>query len=208
MKYLLTLLLAAVFSSAAFSQSEVKIGNQIWMSKNLDVDRFRNGDVIPEVKNAKQWRKAGKNKKAVFCYYEYDSKNGKVYGKLYNWFAVNDPRGLAPAGFHVPSDAEWTVLTEFIGGEYVAGEKLKSTSGWANGGNGNGDNSSGFNGLPGGLCNFDGYFDDVADYGYFWSSSEDSACNAWYRDLANNNARVGRSSGYKYNGLSVRCLRD
>ena len=206
MKYLLTLLLAAVFSSAAFSQSEVKIGKQIWMSKNLDVDRFRNGVVIPEVKNAKQWIKAGKNKKAVFCYYEYDSKNGKVYGKLYNWFAVNDPRGLAPAGFHVPSDAEWTVLTEYLGGEYVAGEKLKSTSGWANGGNG--DNSSGFNGLPGGDCSDLGYFSNSTVYGYFWSSSEYNTNNAWYRFLNYDYTIVDRYFNNKYNGLSVRCLRD
>ena len=206
MKYLLTLLLAAVFSSAAFSQSEVKIGKQIWMSKNLDVDRFRNGVVIPEVKNAKQWIKALKNKKAVFCYYEYDSKNGKVYGKLYNWFAVNDPRGLAPAGFHVPSDAEWTVLTEFLGGEYVAGEKLKSTSGWANGGNG--DNSSGFNGLPGGYCVWDGKFYDITVFGYFWSSSENVTGFAWLRYLNSDLPVVLRNKFSKDDGLSVRCIKD
>ena len=208
MKYLLTLLLAAVFSSAAFSQSDVKIGKQIWMTKNLDVSIFRNGGTIRHASTKEDWQDAASKGEGAWCYYNYDPKNGEKYGKLYNWYAVKNSRGLAPKGYHIPSDAEWTILTEFLGGEYVAGEKLKSTSGWANGGNGNGDNSSGFNGLPGGLCNFDGYFDDVADYGYFWSSSEDRASNSWYRDLANNNARVGRSSGYKYNGLSVRCLRD
>ena len=206
MKYLFTLLLAAVFSSAAFSQSEVKIGKQVWMTKNLDVDRFRNGDVIPEVKNAKQWIKASKNKKAAFCYYDHDPKNGAIYGKLYNWYAVKDSRGLAPKGYHIPNDAEWTVLAEFLGGEYVAGEKLKSTSGWANGGNG--DNSSGFNGLPGGYCGYDGLFASMTEDGYFWSSSEYNTSGAWGRSLSYSSPEVGRSFYYKYNGLSVRCLRD
>ena len=188
------------------AQGDVKIGNQTWMSKNLDVNTFRNGEAIPEAKNAKQWIKASKNKKAAFCYYEYRSKNGAIYGKLYNWFAVNDPRGLASAGFHVPSDAEWTVLTDFLGGEYVAGEKLKSTSGWANGGNG--DNSSGFNGLPGGDCSDLGYFSNSTVYGYFWSSSEYNTNNAWYRFLNYDYTIVDRYFNNKYNGLSVRCLRD
>lgn len=128
MKYLLNLLLTIVCSTAAYSQSEVKIGNQIWMTKNLDVSTFRNGEAIPEAKNAKQWIKAGKNKKAAFCYYKYDSTNGKVYGKLYNWYAVNDPRGIAPKGYHVPSEAEWNSLTDFLGES--AGKKMKSKVGW------------------------------------------------------------------------------
>ena len=126
MKYLLTLLLAAVFSSAAFSQSEVKIGNQTWMSKNLDVSTFRNGEAIPEAKNEKQWLKASENQTAAFCYYEYRSNNGKVYGKLYNWYAVNDSRGLAPKGYHIPSDEEWIIVTDFLGGSDIAGKKMKS----------------------------------------------------------------------------------
>ena len=205
MKYLF-ILFTVIFSYTAFSQSEVKIGKQVWMTKNLDVDRFRNGDVIPEVKNAKQWIKASKNKKAAFCYYDHDPKNGAIYGKLYNWYAVNDPRGLAPKGYHVPSDAEWTVLIGFLGGESVAGEKLKSTSGWANGGNG--DNSSGFNGLPGGYWGGNGHFYFITDYGYFWSSSEDGTSGAWSRVLYNYYARVYRHASDKDDGLSVRCLRD
>ena len=188
------------------AQGDVKIGNQTWMSKNLDVNTFRNGEAIPEAKNAKQWIKASKNKKAAFCYYEYRSKNGAIYGKLYNWFAVNDPRGLAPKGYHVASSAEWTVLTDFLGGEYVAGEKLKSTSGWANGGNG--DNSSGFNGLPGGYCYASGNFSDVTAQGYFWSSSGSDTRFAWSRGLITNKTEVDRYSCSKYDGLSVRCLRD
>ena len=188
------------------AQGDVKIGNQTWMSKNLDVNTFRNGEAIPEAKNAKQWIKASKNKKAAFCYYEYRSKNGAIYGKLYNWFAVNDPRGLAPIGYHIPSDTEWTVLTDFLGGETVAGEKLKSTSGWSNGGNG--DNSSGFNGLPGGYCNNFGNFNLISKNGKFWSSSVYNTYNAWYRSLYIYYTKVNRYNDDKNNGFSVRCLRD
>lgn len=206
---MINLLFVIIFFLAvtnALSQSEVKFGNQVWMTKNLDVDRFRNGDLIPEVKNAKQWEKAAKNKKAVFCFYEYDSKNGKVYGKLYNWYAVNDPRGLAPNGYHIPSDAEWTVLTDFLEGEFEAGEKLKSTNGWSNGGNG--DNSSGFNGLPGGSCYYNGNFYFITVYGYFWSSSESRTDSAWSRGLYYNTTGVHRHPTDKGAGLSVRCIKD
>ena len=206
MKYLLTLLLAAVFSSAAFSQSEVKIGKQIWMTKNLDVSIFRNGGTIRHASTKEDWQDAASKGEGAWCYYNYDPKNGEKYGKLYNWYAVKNSRGLAPKGYHIPSDAEWTILTEFLGGEYVAGEKLKSTSGWANGGNG--DNSSGFNGLPGGYCGYDGLFASMTEDGYFWSSSEYNTSGAWGRSLSYSSPEVGRSFYYKYNGLSVRCLRD
>ena len=187
------------------AQGDVKIGTQVWMTKNLDVDRFRNWDLIPEAKNAKEWEKL-ESETAAFCYYEYDSKNGKVYGKLYNWFAVNDSRGLAPKGYHIPSDAEWTILTEFLGGRDIAGKKMKSKDGWSD--DGNGDNSSGFNGLPGGSCNYFSYFDGMADYGNWWSSSENDAGGAWERYLSNGDTRVYRSFVFKDYGLSVCCLRD
>jgi|LauGreDrversion4_2_1035121.scaffolds.fasta_scaffold47633_3 uncharacterized protein (TIGR02145 family) len=203
----MTLCVAVLASFSAFAQSsgDVRIGKQTWMSKNLDVSTFRNGKAIPEAKNAKQWHKAGKNKKAAFCYYNYDHKNGEKYGKLYNWFAVNDPRGIAPKGYHVPSDAEWTVLTDFLGGEDLAGQKMKSTTGWYN--SGNGENSSGFNGLPSGGCNSLGnhYF---SENGFFWSSSESSTSNAVSRLLYDKGTRVNRNNKDKSNGLSVRCIKD
>ena len=96
------------------------------MTKNLDVATFRNGDPIPEAKSNEEWQKAGENKQPAWCYYDNDPKNGAIYGKLYNWYAVNDPRGLAPSGYHIPSDAEWTKLTDFLGGKTVAGDKMKS----------------------------------------------------------------------------------
>ena len=185
---------------------DIKIGAQIWTSKNLDVSTFRNGEAIPEAKNAKQWVKAGKNTTAAFCYYNFDSKNGKVYGKLYNWFAVNDSRGLAPKGYHIPSDAEWTILTEFLGGRDIAGKKMKSKDGWSN--DGNGDNSSGYNGLPGGYCSVNGNGSSFTEDGLFWSSSEKGTSNAWSRNLNNLDSEVGRLSPNERYGLSVRCLRD
>ena len=206
LKYLVTLLLAAVVSSSAFSQSEVKIGKQIWMSKNLDVSTFRNGIAIPEAKNEKQWLKASENQTAAFCYYEYRSNNGKVYGKLYNWYAVNDSRGLAPKGYHIPSDEEWIIVTDFLGGSDIAGKKMKSKNGWANDWNGN--NSSGFNGLPGGYCSSLGDFYNVAGYGYFWSSSEFDTNFAWFRGLSRHYTKVYRSFNSKGNGMSVRCIKD
>lgn len=108
----------------------VTIGAQVWMAKNLEVSTFRNGDVIPQATSNAEWEAAGKNKQPAWCYYDNDAKNDVKYGKLYNWFAVNDPRGLAPVGYHVPTDAEWTTLENFLG--VHNGKKMKSTSGWEN----------------------------------------------------------------------------
>ena len=110
----------------------VTIGNQVWMKENLNVSTFRNGDPIPEAKTAEEWQAAGTEKQPAWCYYDNDPKNGVKYGKLYNWYAVNDSRGLAPSGYHVPTDLEWTVLADFLGGESVAGGKVKSANGWDN----------------------------------------------------------------------------
>lgn len=112
------------------SYKSVEIGAQTWMTENLNVSTFRNGDPIPEAKTNEEWKRAGENKQPAWCYYENDPKNGVKYGKLYNWYAVNDSRGLAPVGYHVPSDAEWTKLTDFLGGKGGEGTKMKSKSGW------------------------------------------------------------------------------
>jgi hypothetical protein len=109
----------------------VAIGTQVWTTKNLDVATFRNGDPIPQAKTYEEWKAAGDNKQPAWCYYENKAANGTKYGKLYNWYAVNDARGLAPAGWHVPTDEEWTVLSTYLGGEEVAGKKMKSASGWS-----------------------------------------------------------------------------
>jgi uncharacterized protein (TIGR02145 family) len=117
-------------TSQTGSNKSVQIGTQTWTTENLNVSTFRNGDPIMEAKTNEEWEQAGENKQPAWCYYENDPKNGAKYGKLYNWFAVNDPRGLAPAGFHIPTDAEWTILSTFLGGESTAGKKMKSLSGW------------------------------------------------------------------------------
>jgi len=188
----------------------VTIGAQVWMTKNLDVATFRNGDPIPQAKTNEEWVKAGDNQQPAWCYYDNDPANGAKYGKLYNWYAVNDSRGLAPVGYHIPSDDEWKILTDFLGGEEVAGTKMKSTDFWADfgGDSGNGTNESGFSGLPGGNRYVKGSFNSIGEHGIWWSSTEKGTDYALYCDLW---YRVGRVYRYGYNkqyGLSVRCLRD
>jgi uncharacterized protein (TIGR02145 family) len=177
------------------------------MTKNLDVSNFRNGDPIPEAKTNEEWVKAGENEQPAWCYYDNNPANGAKYGKLYNWYAVNDSRGLAPTGYHIPSDAEWTTLENFLGGD--AGKKMKSTNGWND--QGNGTNSSGFNGLPGGLRSFNGAkksFGSIGYFGFWWSSTESGTGTAWMRDLDCINGNVTRRDYFKPIGFSVRCLRD
>jgi uncharacterized protein (TIGR02145 family) len=190
----------------AADQSRVKIGNQEWASENLNVSTFRNGDAIPEAQTKEAWEKAGQEGKPAWCYYDNALKNGNKYGRLYNWYAVTDPRGLAPSGWHIPSDAEWTTLVDYLGGEDEAGHKMKSKAGWDD--NGNGSNASGFSGLPGGLRYIQGPFSIVGDVGYWWSSTEDYTNHAWSRNLSYYNGFVYRNYYFKTNGFSVRCLRD
>jgi uncharacterized protein (TIGR02145 family) len=186
-------------------QDEVVIGNQTWTSKNLDVEFFRNGDQIFKVKNKMEWSQAIDEKKPAWCYYNYDESNANKYGKLYNWYAVNDSRGLAPNGYHIPTNEEWTILEDYLG--KLCGDKMKSTTGWAVGANG--DNSSGFNGLPGGHCNNAGNFEnDLGQYGYWWSATEDDGYDAWARSLSYNTSRMSKLDDFKGSGFSVRCLRD
>lgn len=185
----------------------VKIGNQVWMCRNLDVDRYRNGDLIPEVKDQTEWVKLTTG---AWCYYNNDTALGKIYGKLYNWYAVNDSRGLAPFGSHIPTDAEWTELTSYLGGEKIAGGKLKETGKvhWLSPNTG-ATNSSGFFALPGGWRNSAfGYFTDIGNSGYWWSASESNSTNAMYRRLFFDGATISRYSINKGNGYSVRCIRD
>jgi uncharacterized protein (TIGR02145 family) len=216
----------------------VAIGTQVWMSTNLNVSTYRNGDIIPQVQDEDAWANLTTG---AWCYYENNAANGTKYGKLYNWYAVNDARGLAPAGWHIPTDGEWTVLENSLGDD--AGKKMKSTSGWeswteditcsncktwnaeyrrkkecnvcqdtrVNGKktfSGNGTNSSGFSGLPGGYRSYDGDFLNVGYNGYWWSASEIVVSNAWHRRLYNYYSDLYRDGNFKFNGLSVRCVRD
>ena len=181
----------------------VTIGSQVWTSKNLDVATYCNGDAIPQVHDKGVWASLTSG---AWCYYDNDASKGTKYGKLYNWYAVNDPRGLAPNGYHIPTDAEWTQLSDYLGGDEEAGTKMKSTSGWVE--NGNGTNSSGFSVLPGGFRNYNGTFNYIGYFGYWWSSTELDTNIAWYRYLGYNYGNVTRNYSYRGFGISVRCLRD
>ena len=187
-------------------ETTVTIGNQQWMRENLDVLTYRNGDIIPQVTDPTAWAALTTG---AWCYYNNDVANGAIYGKLYNWYAVNDPRGLAPTGWHVPSDAEWTTLETTLGGAAVAGGKMKTTgtTRWYAPNTG-ATNESGFAGLPGGYRNYNGSFFSVGSSGYWWSSSENGTVDAWYRYLGYNVGGITRSNDYKLSGCSVRCLRD
>jgi len=197
-------------SNESVSSNEVTIGTQVWMTQNLDVDKFRNGEVIPEAKTQGEWKAYGDAGEAAWCYYNNDSANGVIYGKLYNWYAVSDSRGLAPVGYHIPSDAEWTILTDYLGGAEKAGAKMKSKQGWAVDGNPNvwGTNTSGFSGLPGGYRNYNGAFASIGESGYWWSYTELGTNSAWVCGLDSSVGVVNGGVNNKGLGFSVRCLRD
>jgi uncharacterized protein (TIGR02145 family) len=183
----------------------VTIGDQIWAVANLNVSTFRNGDSIPEAKTNQEWVIAGESGKPAWCYYNNDPKIGLKYGKLYNWHAVNDPRGLAPVDWSVANDADWTQLIYFLGGQGTAGRKMKSTSGWS-GGN-NGANESGFMGFPGGYRAENGTFLNIGTIGTWWSSTESKSSSAVDHYLALSSG-LNKSSSPKQRGESVRCLKD
>lgn len=192
------------------AQESVEIGEQEWMLYNLDVSTFNNGDSIPEAKTEEEWKNAGKEGKPAWCYYNNDPKNGEKYGKLYNWYAVNDPRGLAPEGWHIPTSAEWTELTNFLG-TFDTGSKLKNDNGWGSDGNyGNGNNESGFSGLPGGARHYGNNFNGIGYFGYWWSSTEYKKDRSWHLRLWAGDGYALRDcyDGFKKYGCSVRCIKD
>jgi uncharacterized protein (TIGR02145 family) len=183
----------------------IKIGTQIWMAKNLNVSHYRNGDEIPQVTDLAVW---GKIKTGAWCYYNNDPVIGKIYGKLYNWHAVNDSRGLAPKGWHIATDEEWSTLTNYLGGIDIAGGKLKEagTEHWLSPNTG-ARNESGFTALPGGFRTDYGAFGFKGTEGYWWSTKELRANGAWGRLLQYDDSNLRRGS-LKDHGFSVRCIRD
>ena len=182
----------------------VQIGTQIWTTENLTVSKYRNGDEIPQVQDAAKWEAL---KTGAWCYFLNQSKYGVIYGKLYNWYAINDSRGLAPKGFHIPSENEWTTLTDFLGGEKVAGGKLKEpgVKHWEMPNKGS-KTDSGFKGLPGGWRNFRGDFLDINGIGCFWILSESQS--ALFRCLFYDVGRVENGNAGMTVGSSVRCIKD
>ena len=228
--------LKEIYNASDEIEMPVKVGSQTWSSRNLDVSTFRNGDLIPEAKTPAEWQEFCTNNKSAFIYLNFDSKNGKKYGKLYNFHAVVDSRGLPPIGWHVPSKSEFETLIAFLGGKFEAGKKIKGTTTAWNVPDkkygeycGNGNNSSGLNFLPGGRAWSNNYdkvpiastvFDHYGN-GEWWSSTIDGAArwnpNSGY-GYYNNGFSFGFSS-YKKNftavgseapqrGFSVRIIKD
>jgi uncharacterized protein (TIGR02145 family) len=214
MKNIVIVLLFILTSYKTYAQKEefqtVKIGNQIWVSMNLDVDKFRNGDPIPQAQTDEEWLNAGENGQPAWCYYDNDPKNGKKYGKLYNWYAVNDYRGLAPVGYRIPTDADWE-LVEYKSGsgkKHLLYKELKKSDLKTK--------NSGFNAVFGGIRNYDGYFGETQGIGYWWSSTEFDEGSAFYfllthkgyyfHDCFPNGERLPIEE--KRAGYYVRCIKD
>jgi uncharacterized protein (TIGR02145 family) len=199
----------------------VVIGNQTWMAENLKTTHYSYGASIPFVIGNGNWQVLTANSKA-YCWYNDDSgTNANTYGALYTWAAVMNGafsssaspsgiQGVCPTGWHVPSDSEWTILTDYLGDEDIAGGKLKETGTihW-NSPNADATNETGFKALPGGNRNDNGLFDGIGYSGFWWSATETGAANVWFRDLGYDGGGIGRNGlGNKEYGFSVRCLRD
>lgn len=194
-------------SNPPMNNSFVIIGNQTWTTKNLDVSYYRNGDPIPQVTDSAQWAALTTG---AWCYKNNDPAMGAKYGRLYNWFAVNDLRGIAPDGWHIPTDAEWTILTDFLGGETISGGKLKATTLWESPNTG-ATNSSGFTALPGSYRDWDGAAGPYTGFGeIWWSNTENSLLPGliWCRGVWNDHARVIKNYLNRGNGFAVRCIKD
>ena len=183
----------------------IQIGEQTWMAENLNVSKFRNGDPIAEAKTGEEWVQAGLDNRAAWCYYNNDPSNGKKYGKLYNWHAVNDPRGLAPEGWETASSIDWSGLISFLGGVDVASEKLKSVRDWEDK---LGNNSSGFSAPPSGIRDYypDNNFYGLNIRGVWWTRDVYNEIRAIQISLTNNSYSMDKD--IKGKGFSVRCIKD
>ena len=192
----------------------VKIGNQWWMAENLKVTHYSNGDIIPHVTDGDEWSAIWFEGTGAWCNFNNDPSNTAIYGRLYNWLAVDDSRNIAPTGWHVPNDMEWQTLLDYLGGENVAGITMKST-GTIEGGDGlwrspntHATNSSGFSASPGGCRDSGGPYTSIEEQALFWSSSElgsYSAPNLYLIYYASYVRYSGLDKGW---GYSVRCVRD
>jgi uncharacterized protein (TIGR02145 family) len=185
---------------------EVAIGSQTWTTANLYIDHYRNGDPIPEVQDSAEWANLTTG---AWCYFQNDAAAGKVYGKLYNWYAVNDRRGLSPDGWRIPSNADWKTLIDGQGGTSTAGSTLKEsgTTHW-NAPNSDGVNSSGFNGISAGDRAFFGSFIPGGIYAQWWSSSSDSAGNGSVFELSYSGGDAVLGSAQPRVGFYVRCVKN
>lgn len=183
----------------------VQIGDQCWMKENLKVSTYRNGEAITTNLSNSQWENSTTG---VYSIYNGLTQNDEIYGKLYNWSAVADSRGLCPTGWHVPTATEWNELIEYLGGQGIAGGKMKEkgTAHWAEPNTG-ATNQSGFTGLPGGLRGSSGEYFLLGERGGWWTSTEYDAYNAYIWDLSFDSAEIFRGLGKRV-GFSCRCLKD
>jgi uncharacterized protein (TIGR02145 family) len=195
-----------VFDIDSNAYDTVQIGTQVWMKQNLKTTKFRNGDALPNYVSNSTYSNLTT---AAYSNYNNDTTTANIYGKLYNWYAVNDSRGLCPTGWHIPTDNELSVLASYLNGNTFAGAKLKETglSHWINPNTG-ADNSSNFTALPGGVRNSTGNYSSLTYYCYFWSVTESTPTNAWYYYLSYNDVAFNRADNNKKLGHSVRCIKD
>ena len=187
----------------------VYIGTQQWMIENLKVSKYSDGTAIPNITDYKQWSNLTTG---AWSNYNNSDSIGNIYGKLYNWYAVspttNGNKNVCPSGWHVPTDAEWKILTDYLGGENVAGGKMKkSFTSWYSPNLG-ANNTSLFSALPGGYLDSTGLYYNIGTYGYWWSSTLYSSNLPLYRYLFYFGVSAYTSVGDKKNGYSVRCLKD
>ncbi len=185
----------------------VQIGSQIWMDQNLKTTKYRNGDTISYVNDNTAWSNLTGE---AYCWYNNELTNKDNYGALYNWYAVNDDRDIAPIGWHVASDAEWTTLTNYMGGVDVAGGKLKETgtTHWEYP-NQDATDETGFLALPGGYRENNGFYNFEGISAYWWSSTINNIGNGgWYFALTWNNGKIYRMANINRVGYSVRCIKD
>jgi uncharacterized protein (TIGR02145 family) len=205
---------AVQYKNSGIVIPSVTIGTQNWMTKNLDVATYRDGTPIPQVTDPTAWANLTTG---AWCYYNNDPANGLIYGKLYNWYAVagihdNDPntpnKTLSPLGYHIPTDGEWTSLTDYLGGQVLAGGKMKATgtSLWYSP-NTNATNESGFTGIPGGYRSAT-LFKFIGVDGFWWSSSAYNSTDAWHRYVYFDDGITGKATINVLSGFSVRCIKD
>jgi uncharacterized protein (TIGR02145 family) len=186
----------------------ITIGSQVWMSRNLDVDHYVNGVLIPEAKTDEEWVSYANHKMGAWCYYDYSQKNGKIYGRLYNWYAVNDSNGLAPTGWHVPSEEEWKILTHYLG-DSISANRLRETgpAHWIEVDTVRATNDFGFASLPGGYHSNGGTFNGITIIGYWWTTTNWPEV-ATSRYMQYDNGAVGTWHANKNDANSVRCIRN
>ncbi len=199
---------AAEKDIAGHTISSVSIDGQVWMQENLDVSRYRNGDKIRYAATKQDWLDAAAKGEGAWSYYKNDAGSTEKYGRLYNWYAVHDPRGLAPSGWNIPTSEELNKLATALGGKPVGGEKLKSAeSSLEISPNYAADNSGRFCALPGGMRSTGGDFMLMGNNAFFWSSSESTSLISWYTIVGYHPPIVVQSTQHKADGMSVRCIR-